>query len=176
MQGTHLFALALPAFAGALLAPCAARAAVAGTPEQEGIVVGSGIHQGLQLEGNVGTGFNDPYNLGFGGRLGYTTGPGIYLGANAEHFTGSSAASSPQTTLVGGEAGLKIFPTYHLEVRPYAFAGADIPSNANTQFAFAPGAVAAYHFGPAFIDVDGRYFMTPSPTTFMLLGGAGLGF
>ncbi len=66
MHRTHLFALALPPIVGTLLITSAARSAdlvVAGTPEQEGVVVGNGIHQGLQLEGNVGTGFNDPYPL-----------------------------------------------------------------------------------------------------------------
>jgi hypothetical protein len=38
------------------------------------------------------------------------------------------------------------------------------------------GAVAAYHFGQGFIDIDGRYLVTPNPPTFMLLGGAGIAF
>jgi len=179
MRRTHAFALALPTLTCAVLASGAARGAelvVAGTPEHEGVVVGTGIHPGVQIEGNIGSGFSDLYNVGFGGRLGYTTGPGIYLGGNAEHFIGRDAIGSPHNTLLGGEAGLKIFPTYRLEVRPYAFAGAEIPSNGSTQLAVAPGVVAAYHFGQAFIDVDGRYLVTPSPETFMLLGGAGLGF
>ena len=179
MRKTHLVALAHLAVAGGLLVPGAARAAelvVAGTPEHEGVVVGKGIHHGLQLEGNVGSGFSDLYNVGFGGRLGYTVGPGIYLGANAEHFIGRDVIGSPHNTFVGGEAGLKIFPTYRLEARPYAFVGAEIPSNGSNQLAVAPGAVVAYHFGRAFIDLDARYLVRPEPQTFMLLGGVGAGF
>ena len=180
MQRTHRFAFALPALAGALLvfsgAARAAELVVAGTPEHEGVVVGTGIHHGVQIEGNVGSGFSDLYSVGFGGRLGYTMGPGIYLGGNLEHFIGRDAIGSPHNTFAGGEAGLKIFPTYRLEVRPYGFVGAEIPSNGNTQLAVAPGVVAAYHFGQAFVDVDARYVVTPNPQTFMLLGGAGLGF
>jgi hypothetical protein len=147
---------------------------VAGTPEHEGVVVGEGIHPGAQIEGNIGSGFSNVYNVGFGARLGITTGPGIYLGGNLEHFIGREG--TPHSTFLGGEAGLKIFPTYRLEIRPYVFGGAEIPSNGNTQLAVAPGLVAAYHFGSAFIDVDARYLATPNPPTFMLLGGAGLGF
>jgi hypothetical protein len=180
MQTTHPWALAVGAFACAMLASSAAKAAVvvvAGTPEREGgVVVGSGIHPGAQLEGNFGSGFSDTYNLGFGARLGFTTGSGIYLGGDLEHFIGRDVVGTPHTTFAGGEVGLKIFPTYRLEVRPYGFLGADFPSSGNTQFAAAPGVVAAYHFGPGFIDVDGRYLVTPSPATFMLMGGAGIAF
>lgn len=181
MRRTHPMALALPALAGALLVSSAAQAAelvVAGAPEHErkGVLIGNDIHPGPQLEANVGTGFSSLYNVGFGGRLGWTVGPGIYLGANAEHFIGSDTVGSPHNTFVGGEAGLKIFPTYRLEARPYAFVGAEIPSTGDKQLAVAPGAVVAYHFGRAFVDVDARYLVTPSPQTFMLLGGAGLGF
>lgn len=179
MRSTQRVALFLPALAAALLVSGGARAAevvVAGTPEHEGVVVGNGIHHGLQIEGNVGSGFSSLYNVGFGGRLGYTVGPGIYLGANAEHFIGTDTLGAPHNTFVGGEAGLKIFPTYRLEARPYAFVGAEIPSNGDKQLAVAPGAVVAYHFGRAFFDVDARYLLRPDPQTFMLLGGVGAGF
>lgn len=181
MRRTHLVALALPAFGGALSVSTLARAAevvVGGTPEhrREGVIIGKDIRPGLQLEGDVGSGFSSLYNVGFGGRLGYTLGSGIYLGANAEHFIGSDTIGSPHNTFVGGEAGLKIFPTYHLETRPYAFVGAEIPSSGDKQLAVAPGAVVAYHVGRAFVDVDARYLVTPNPQTFMLLGGAGVGF
>lgn len=180
MQTIHRFVLVLAGCACPLLVASGAHAArlvVAGTPEQEqGIVVGSGVHPGIQAEVNGGSGFSDLYNFGFGGRLGFTTRQGIYLGANADHFVGDSAAGYPHNTLVGGEAGLKIFPHYRWEVRPYAFAGAEIPSTGGKSFALAPGVVGAYHFGRGFVDVDGRYLVTPNPPTFMLLGGAGLAF
>jgi hypothetical protein len=179
MRRTHRVALVLPAVAGALLISSSARAAelaVAGTPEHEGVVVGKGIRPGLQLEANAGSGFSDLWNLGAGGRLGFTTGPGVYLGANADHFVGRDVLGSPHSTFVGGEAGLKIFPLYRLETRPYGFVGAEIPSNGSNRLAIAPGVVIAYHFGRAFIDVDGRYLVEPPPQTFMLMGGVGAGF
>jgi len=187
MHRTHLFrlatlgAVALPAFACVALASNRAQAAtvvVGGIPDAEtpNVVIGSGIHPGAQIEGNFGSGFSDTYNIGFGARLGFTTSQGIYLGGDLEHYIGKDVVGSPHSTFLGGEAGLKIFPTYRLEVRPYAFLGADIPSNGNTAFAFAPGVVGAYHFGAAFVDVDARYLVTPSPSTFMLTGGVGVGF
>ncbi len=180
MREARWFAVALPAMAFALLTPSRAKAAVvvvAGTPEHEdsGVVVG-GLHPGAQLEINGGSGFSDAYNIGFGGRLGFTMESGLYLGGNVEHFVGRDVAGSPHTTFVGGEVGLKLFPSYRWELRPYGFAGAEIPSNGTSQLAIAPGLVAAYHFGQGFVDVDGRYLATPNPTGFMLLGGGGIAF
>jgi hypothetical protein len=189
MHRTHPFrsarsaaiaAAALPAFACVALASNRAQAAtvtVSGTPQNEttNVVIGSGIQPGAQVEGNVGSGFSDTYNIGFGARLGFTTSQGIYLGGNLEHYIGKDVAGSPHNTFLGGEAGLKIFPTYRLEVRPYAFLGAQIPSNAPTSLAFAPGIVGAYHFGSAFVDVDARYIVTPE-SMFTLTGGIGVGF
>jgi hypothetical protein len=177
MRGTHLI-LVLPVVGCAALASSPATAAVvvvAGTPEQEHVVVG-GIHPGAQLEINGGSGFSDTYNVGFGGRLGYTMDSGLYLGGNVEHFVGKDAIGAPHNTLLGGEVGLKLFPHYKWELRPYGFAGAEIPSNGTTQLAVAPGLVAAYHFGQGFVDVDARYLVTPSPQTFMVLGGGGIAF
>lgn len=180
MQTIHRLAFVLAACACPLLASSVARAAkvvVAGEPERErGATVGHGVQPGLQIEGNGGSGFTDQYNVGFGGRLGYTTRQGIYLGADAEHFVGRESAGYPHTTFLGGEAGLKLFPSYRWELRPYGFVGAELPSTGGKQLAVAPGLVGAYHFGRAFIDVDGRYMVTPNPPTFMLMGGAGLGF
>lgn len=180
MRKGHLFVLALPVLAGALLISRSSQAAttvvVAGTPEREGPAIGTGIHPGAQLEGHVGSGFNDVYNLGVGARLGFTTDAGIYLGGNLEHYIGSNTVGQPHDTIVAGELGIKLYPTYHLELRPYGLVGANIPSNGGTSLAVAPGLVGAYHFGPAFIDVDGRYMVNPGPQTFMLLGGVGIGF
>jgi hypothetical protein len=179
MRKGQLSVLALPVLAGALLVSRSSQAAtvVAGMPEREGPALGTGIAPGAQLEGHVGTGFNDVYNVGFGARLGFTTDAGIYLGGNLEHFIGSGLpGGTPHNTLVAGELGMKLYPTYRLELRPYGLAGALIPANVNTQLAVAPGLVAAYHFGAAFVDVDGRYVVTPGPQTFMLIGGAGIGF
>jgi hypothetical protein len=174
-----LSVIALPILALSMLTARASNAAVvvvAGTPEREGPAVGTGIHPGAQLEAHFGSGFSDTYNVGFGARLGFTSDAGIYLGGNLEHTIGRDVVRTPQNTLVAGELGIKLFPSYRIEVRPYGLAGAQIPSNAGTQLAVAPGVVAAYHFGAAFIDVDARYLVTPNPSTFMLMGGAGLGF
>jgi hypothetical protein len=180
MRRGRQLVLALPALAGAMLLARSSGAAVvvaaAGTPEHEGPAIGMGIHPGAQLEGHVGTGFSDVYNVGVGARLGFTTDAGIYLGGNLEHFIGSNTIGTPHNTLVAGELGIKLYPTYRLELRPYGLAGAEIPSNGGTSVAVAPGLVAAYHFGSAFVDVDGRYVVNPAPQTFMLIGGVGLGF
>jgi hypothetical protein len=89
---------------------------------------------------------------------------------------GNDVIGSPHNTLLGGEVGLKLFPHYKWELRPYGFAGTEIPSMGPSQVAVAPGFLAAYHFGQGFVDVDGRYLITPNPTTFMLLGGGGFAF
>jgi hypothetical protein len=178
MRGTHPFAAALLAIACAALVSSSARAAVvaiAGTPEQERVVVG-GLHPGAQMEISGGSGFSDTYNVGFGGRLGYAMESGLYLGGNLEHFVGRDVVGNPQNTLLGGEAGLKLFPNYKWELRPYGFLGAEIPSNGPTQLAIAPGFVAAYHFGRGFVDVDARCLATPSPQSLMVLGGGGIAF
>jgi hypothetical protein len=181
MQTRPLLALALPASMIIALASREATGAVlivAGTPEREtaGVVIGQ-IHPGPQIEFNAGSGFSDTYNVGFGARIGFTTEPGIYLGGNIEHFVvARDIGGSPHNTLLGGEVGLKLFPSYRWELRPYGFAGAEIPSNGGTQLALAPGLVAAYHFGQGFVDIDARYLATPNPTTFMLMGGGGIAF
>jgi hypothetical protein len=163
---------ALSAVASVALTASAAQAAV-GEPEEHHAVVGD-VQPGTTVEGHAGYGFDPAYDVGFGGRLGYTLRQGIYLGGDATHFVGAQGA--PEQTLVGGDAGLKIFPAQHLEFRPYGFAGAAIPSVGKKAFAFAPGVVAAYHFGRAFVDADAQYMVTPAPNVFQLMGGAGVGF
>jgi hypothetical protein len=163
------------AFAGLLSSPAnAAAVVVAGTPEPER--GGGAIHPGTQLELDGGSGFSDTYNVGFGARLGYTMNSGLFLGGNIAHFVGKDAIGAPRNTLLGGEVGLKLFPQYSWELRPYGFAGVEIPSSGPTQLAIAPGFVAAYHFGHGFVDVDARYLATPSPQAFMVLGGGGIAF
>jgi hypothetical protein len=85
-------------------------------------------------------------------------------------------AGAPEQTLLGGDVGLKIFPTEHIEIRPYGFAGDAISSAGNKGFAVAPGGLLAYHFGPMYVDADAQYMVTPAPKVFLLMGGAGLGF
>jgi hypothetical protein len=179
MRATHLLSAAFAAIASATLLSSPAKAAVlvvAGTPESEQPEIVGRLHPGVQVELNGGSGFSDVYNVGFGGRLGYTMASGLYLGGNVEHFVGRDVAGTPHNTLLGGEVGLKLFPHYKWELRPYGFAGAEIPSNGTTQLAVAPGFLAAYHFGQGFVDVDARYLATPNPTTFMVLGGGGIAF
>lgn len=181
MRKSVLWLAGAGAIGCAIFASSAAKAdvvVIGGTPrtEEGGVVLGRGIAPGPQAEGNIGTGFGT-YGLGYGGRLGYTMDNGVYLGGAVEHFQGGDVpgASGP-ITFVGGELGLKIFPTYRFEVRPYGFAGAALPSGGGSAFALQPGILGAYHFGRAFVDVDARYFVTPAPTAFAIMGGAGLSF
>jgi hypothetical protein len=164
--------VALSAMASVALAANAARAAV-GEPEEHHAVVGD-VQPGATIEGHAGYGFDPAYDVGYGGRLGYTLKQGIYFGGDVNHFVGTQGM--PEQTLVGGDAGLKVFPALHLEIRPYGFAGAAIPSAGQKALALAPGVVAAYHFGRAYVDADAQYMATPAPNVFLLMGGAGLGF
>lgn len=167
--------------ASAVLISTAAKAdvvIVGGTPrvEERGVVVGRHIAPGPQAEGNIGTGFGT-YGFGYGARLGYTLDNGVYLGGAVEHFNGGDIpGASPPVTFLGGEVGIKIFPSYRFEVRPYGFLGAELPAGGGSAFAFQPGVVGAYHFGRAFVDVDARYFATPGPSAVAIMGGAGLSF
>ncbi|HEX8790324.1 MAG TPA: hypothetical protein VF765_05180 [Polyangiaceae bacterium] len=163
---------ALSAAASVALAANAAHAAV-GQPEEHHAVVGN-VEPGPTIEAHGAYSFDPTYGMGFGGRLGYTLRQGIYLGGAVNHFVG--AAGAPEQTLLGGDVGLKIFPTENLEIRPYGFAGDAISSAGNKGLAVAPGGLVAYHFGPLFVDADARYMVTPAPKVFLLMGGAGLGF
>jgi hypothetical protein len=142
---------------------------VAGVPEHR-------IHPGPEVDAGVGMGFSDQHSLNFGGRVGYTTSPGIYMGADLQHYIGRVSAGSPHLTLVGGDVGLKLFPTQNLEIRPYGFAGVAIPGSGSAKLALDPGILAAYHFGRAFVDVDARYLATPGPTGPIVTGGGGVSF
>jgi hypothetical protein len=181
MRKAVVLLVAAGAFGCAVFASSTAKADVViitGTPraEERAVIIGHGFAPGPQAEGNIGSGFGT-YGLGYGARLGYTLDSGVYLGGDVEHFQGGTApGAGPPITFVGGEVGLKIFPSYRFEIRPYGFAGAAIPSGGRSTLAIQPGVVGAYHFGRAFVDVDARYFATPAPTAFAVMGGAGLSF
>lgn len=150
------------------------------------------VETGLEAEANIGSGFTSTYGLGFGGRLGYTLQPGVYVGGAITYYQGKSistpnGSASNSATWVGGEVGYKFFPgNAHWEMRPYVFAGPAIVRTARggvfpveettTRFGVQPGLFGAYHFGNAYFSAEGRYHVTPSPAAFTLLAGAGLSF
>lgn len=164
----------------------------AGTEKPEGQPGAGGIQEGLEAQANIGSGFTRTYGLGFGGRLGYTLRPGVYVGGAISYYQGRSVetpngSASNSATWVGAEVGYKLFPgNAHWELRPYMFAGPAIVKTATggifpvqettTRFGLQPGLLGAYHFGSAFISAEGRYHLTPSPAAFTLLAGAGLAF
>lgn len=145
------------------------------------------VTPGVQADVSLGSGFSDTYGLGVDGRVGYAMANGIYVGGAASYFGGRSIQNqSAHAAFIGGELGYKIFPTRDArwEIRPYVFAGpafvttvSDVPlTESKTSLAVQPGVLGAYHFGDAFLQVDARYFMTPTPTTLAIFAGAGLAF
>jgi hypothetical protein len=138
----------------------------------------------------IGSGFTDTYGCGLGARGGYTFPIGVYVGGVVSHYFGNSVTTntgseSAHATFVGGEGGFKFFPAREWEIRPYVFMGPafikEVQGNpffseSRTRFGVQPGALTAYHFGGAFLSAEARWYVTPSPTGFTLMGGAGLGF
>jgi hypothetical protein len=144
------------------------------------------VQPGIEANLNVGTGFIDTYIIGFGGRLGYTFGTGIYVGGGFQYYTGHSVSdNTAHATFFGGEVAYKFFVKRRWEIRPYVFGGpgwvttVDGPplvKDTSGSFAFQPGVLGGYHFGNAFLYADARYFVTPAPTTPSLSIGGGFGF
>lgn len=150
------------------------------------------VETGLEAEANIGSGFTSTYGLGFGGRLGYTFRPGVYVGGAISYYQGKSietpsGSASNSATWIGGEVGYKLYPgNAHWELRPYVFAGPAVVRTARggifpvqettTRFGIQPGLLGAYHFGNAYFSAEGRYHVTPTPAAFTLLAGAGLSF
>lgn len=134
----------------------------------------SPYRSGAEIAGFAGGG----YGVGVGGRLGGTIYPGLYLGGAFTYYTGNAS-------FAGGEIGYKFWPGVRWELRPYAFVGAAFLRVGNDGFgrradepdvvaAFQPGFLAAYHFGPAYIDVEGRAYVAPNPGALAVLGGVGV--
>jgi hypothetical protein len=140
-----------------------------------------GWELGVQAGGGIG--------FGLGGRAGYSFVPGIYVGGAVTHFFGSSVetptgSDSTSQTIFGGEVGYKIYPQPRFELRPFLFAGAGVFNqkndasgfvDTNTKFALAPGFLAAYHIGNAFVSAEARLEVTPTPVNLAILGGIGIG-
>ncbi|HXN34407.1 MAG TPA: hypothetical protein VN894_21240 [Polyangiaceae bacterium] len=145
---------------------------------------------GWEADGALGTGFSDTYGLGIAGRVGYTLPMGVYLGGEVQAYWGQTYGSqNAHATFFGAEAGYKLYPLPNalagLEFRPYVFGGPAFISastseapfvRSKTGFAVQPGALTAYHLGPAFIGADFRMLTTPSPFGVALFGTAGAGF
>jgi hypothetical protein len=147
-----------------------------------------GYHEGVEASAGIGTGFTDTYGLGVMARLGLTLTQGVYLGANVQYYAGHSINDqNAHATFVGGDAGYKFYPTDHVEVRPFVFAGpafitqvsgnnAFVAVDSQTTFAVQPGVIGMYHFGSAFIGGDAHYMLTPTPNTLAVLASGGFGF
>jgi len=191
-------AISLPVMANAQVPSINAPPSGPGT-EAPGAVPGQQVIQGFEGSAQVGAGFTDTYGLGLGARVGYTmnlTGVrtaipiGAYVGGAITYYFGHNVTTDVQDEsshawFLGGEGGVKIFPAPRLEVRPYVFLGPafikqveDNPfrSESKTRFAVQPGLLGAYHFGNAFLSAEARFHVTPDPTAFTLMGGAGWGF
>jgi hypothetical protein len=135
------------------------------------------VREGAEAGAQVGAGFENPYGLGVGARLGYSFHPGVYVGAAYTHFFGASPLA--HADFFGGELGYKFFPTERWELRPYAFLGPAFIATEDyatrTHLAFQPSLLTAYHFGAVYISAEGRGLVTPEPAAFALLGGVGIG-
>jgi hypothetical protein len=134
------------------------------------------VYAGPEAGGALGTGFSSVYGVGVAGRLGYSFDSGIYLGGAFTQFVGDLPRSA---SFLGAEAGYKLFPSYHWELRPYAFLGPaiiDRGRGGDVGFAVQPSMLGAYHFGPWFLSADARIYALPEPTTLALFAGAGAGF
>jgi hypothetical protein len=196
---TFIAAICLPAAAFAQAPSINAPPAGPGTPEAPGAAPGApGLRRGVEVSAQVGAGFTDVYGFGVGARAGYTfplelKGPvpmGLYGGGVFTYYFGNNVTTSTEdqsshAMFVGGEGALKVFPTEHWEVRPYVFLGPafikevhDDPfsSESKTRFGVQPGVLGAYHFGNAFLSAEARFYVTPEPNAFTLMGGAGWGF
>jgi hypothetical protein len=134
------------------------------------------VYAGPEAGGALGTGFSDVYGVGLSGRLGYSFASGAYVGGAVTQFVGSLPRSA---TFLGAEAGYKVFPAYHWEVRPYVFLGPAVVDRGNggdAALALQPSVLGAYHFGPWFLSVDARYYALPEPMTLAVFAGGGAGF
>jgi len=130
------------------------------------------VRTGVEASGFMGAG----YGIGVGGRLGYGFDSGAYLGGAFTYYTGNAS-------FLGGELGYKFFPGHRWELRPYVFVGTAFirvgdsgfgrPA-ADTVFAFQPGFLGAYHFGPAFLFAEMRAYVAPNPGALAGLGGFGV--
>lgn len=174
MRALTQVALSISALALPLLVPSLARAQAAETPRAP-----ERVESRISAEAFGGSGINSRFGAAYGARVGYTTPQRVYLGADATRYQGQAGSSE---TLLGGDIGMRFFPTNRLEVRPFALVGAAIEApgeaggSANTQFALQPGLLAAYHLGAAYLGAEGRIQVAPTPAAASLMGTAGLTF
>jgi hypothetical protein len=157
-----------------------------GTEEKSTLMPEAGrVKPGWEVSGQIGGGIG----WAVGARAGYTIDYGVYFGASYTHYWGSSVptVNGDQRTsrnLFGADVGYKMFFfSKAFEVRPYVFLGADfnhqdhpetLTVSSETGFAVAPGVLAAYHFGPAFVSGEVRVMITPTPPHVAGFGGFGL--
>lgn len=177
MRAITKVALSLSAASLPLLVSAGARAQEAG---YEAPRPPARVEQRISAEAFGGSGISSRFGAAYGARVGYTTPQRIYLGAEGIRYQGRGGSSE---MLLGGDVGMRFFPTSRLEVRPFALVGAAIQSagqNAEaptgTSFALQPGLFTAYHLGAAYLGAEGRVQVAPTPAAASLLGTAGLTF
>lgn len=137
------------------------------------------VEQRISAEAFGGSGISSRYGAAYGARVGYTTPQRIFIGADATRYQGR--AHNASETVLGGDIGMRFFPTSRFEVRPYALVGAAIENaigggSSTTRFALQPGLFGAYHLGAAYLGAEGRVQVAPTPAAASLLGTAGLTF
>ena len=149
--------------------------------------VGGGLNYGLYMGDDEGDPPN-PYGLGLGLDLGYTLGPGVYLGGEFNYFFGSSeeeAGFEVSTNIMqyGVEVGYDIGVSPELVIRPKAGIGmgsakvevsSDFGDDSQSESGlFIPiGAGLLYSMGGWFIGGDVRYaiFSVTNETTDAVTG------
>jgi hypothetical protein len=183
--------LVTPAVASAIDLPNSFEEAPRGAGTERPITRGDQrVTPGIEGEVLLGSGFTDTYGLGFGGRAGYTFSQGLYVGGAGTYYSGRSIniagrSEGAYAAFLGAEAGWKLFPEEHWELRPYVFVGPSfvksvdentLRTETRTRFGFQPGVLGAYHFGRAYVSAEARAHVTPTPGALTLLAGAGLSF
>lgn len=168
--GLSLAALAVP-----FVVPEAAQAQ--GMEEPRGP---SRVEQRIAAEAFGGSGIGGRYGAAYGGRVGYTTPGGVFIGAEGTRYQGAQGSSD---LVIGGDVGMRFFPTSRFEIRPHALIGANIrdagdmaDGPSGTTLAIQPGLFAGYHLGAVYLGAEGRVQVVPTPAAASVLGTAGLTF
>lgn len=176
MRAITKIALSLSAIALPMLLPSLARAQAAERPARPP----AAVENRISAEAFGGSGINSRFGAAYGARVGYTMPSRVFLAADATRYQGRAGSSE---TMLGGDVGMRFFPTARFEVRPYTFVGAALeragtsPEGVNrTRFGLQPGIFAAYHLGSAYLGAEGRVQVAPTPAAASLLGTAGLTF
>jgi len=177
MRAITKLALSSAALALPFIVPAVAQAQEFGMEEP---TPPSRVEQRVSAEAFGGSGIGGRYGAAYGGRVGYTTAQGIFLGAEGTRYQGAQGSSD---MVIGGDVGYRFFPMDRVEIRPHALIGANIRSAGDmpegptgTTLAIQPGLFAGYHLGAAYLGAEGRVQVVPTPAAAAVLGTAGLTF